>query len=89
MKVTIVGGGIIGLCSAYYLVREGLKVQIFDKGDFKNNCSYGNAGLIVPSHVNESTEWKNNLFCPPSNSNSFNEPRELPNVFFQILLIPL
>lgn len=51
MKITIVGGGIIGLCSAYYLVREGLKVQIVDKGDFKNNCSYGNAGLIVPSHV--------------------------------------
>ncbi|SEK36471.1 NAD(P)/FAD-dependent oxidoreductase [Parapedobacter koreensis] len=46
----IIGGGIIGLTSAYYLAKEGWKVTILDKGDFADNCSYGNAGMIVPSH---------------------------------------
>lgn len=51
MKVTIVGGGIIGLCSAYYIHKAGYEVEVIDKGDFSNNCSHGNAGYIVPSHV--------------------------------------
>ena len=46
----IIGGGIIGLASAYYLAKDGWKVTIVDKGDFSDNCSYGNAGMIVPSH---------------------------------------
>ena len=47
----IIGGGVIGLCSAYYLAKEGHVVTIIDQSDFKNGCSYGNAGMIVPSHV--------------------------------------
>ncbi|MFD0963126.1 NAD(P)/FAD-dependent oxidoreductase [Pseudofulvibacter geojedonensis] len=50
-KVSIIGGGIIGLCSAYYLAKEGLEVTVFDKTDMTDGCSYGNAGMIVPSHV--------------------------------------
>jgi len=29
-KVVIIGGGIIGLCSAYYLLKEGHKVTVID-----------------------------------------------------------
>ncbi|MFZ6010661.1 MAG: NAD(P)/FAD-dependent oxidoreductase, partial [Bacteroidota bacterium] len=50
-QVAIIGGGIIGLCSAYYLHREGHAVTIFDQGDLSDNCSSGNAGMIVPSHI--------------------------------------
>ncbi|TCN59928.1 FAD-dependent oxidoreductase [Flavobacterium circumlabens] len=50
-KVGIVGGGIIGLCSAYYLDKEGYEVSIFDESPMDNGCSYGNAGMIVPSHI--------------------------------------
>ncbi|MDT3403692.1 NAD(P)/FAD-dependent oxidoreductase [Mucilaginibacter terrae] len=46
----VIGGGIIGLCSAYYLVQSGWKVTIIDKGNLADNCSSGNAGMIVPSH---------------------------------------
>ena len=46
----IVGGGIVGLASAYYLAKDGWKVTVVDRGDFTDNCSYGNAGMIVPSH---------------------------------------
>ncbi len=49
-KIGIIGGGIIGLSSAYYLVKEGHKVTIIDKGDLQDGCSFGNAGMIVPSH---------------------------------------
>src|SRR5215217_6223741 len=47
---TIIGGGIIGLASAYYLLKSGWKVTLIDKGDLADNCSQGNAGMIVPSH---------------------------------------
>jgi D-amino-acid dehydrogenase len=50
-NVTVIGGGVIGLFSAYYLAKSGLQVSIIDKGDMKSNCSFGNAGMIVPSHI--------------------------------------
>lgn len=50
-SVVIVGGGIIGLFTAYYLSEEGFEVTILDKGDMSNSCSIGNAGMIVPSHI--------------------------------------
>lgn len=49
-KITIIGGGIIGLSSALYLNRAGWQVTVIDKGDFTDNCSYGNCGYICPSH---------------------------------------
>ena len=50
MKITIIGAGIIGLCSAYYLQEAGYDVEIIDKSDLSDGCSYGNAGMITPSH---------------------------------------
>ncbi|CAN5216828.1 FAD-dependent oxidoreductase [soil metagenome] len=49
-KAIIIGGGIIGLFSAYYLHKSGWEVDILDQGDLSDNCSYGNAGMITPSH---------------------------------------
>jgi D-amino-acid dehydrogenase len=49
-KAIVIGGGIIGLSCAYYLNESGWEVQVLDKGDFLDNCSYGNAGYIAPSH---------------------------------------
>lgn len=50
MKVTIIGGGIIGLSSAWFLLKAGHTVTVIDKTDMLNNCSYGNAGYVCPSH---------------------------------------
>lgn len=50
MKVSIIGSGIIGLFSAYYLLQEGYEVEIFEQSDRGDGCSFGNAGMIVPSH---------------------------------------
>lgn len=49
--ILIVGGGIIGLMCAYYLVKEGKSVVIVDKGKANQACSHGNCGLITPSHA--------------------------------------
>lgn len=48
--ITILGGGIIGLSCAYYLQKSGHQVTIIDKGNLTEGCSFGNAGMIVPSH---------------------------------------
>ena len=49
--VAIVGGGVIGVCSAYYLSQTGVKVLLIEKGEIASGCSSGNGGLIVPSHT--------------------------------------
>ncbi|WP_025762975.1 NAD(P)/FAD-dependent oxidoreductase [Dyadobacter tibetensis] len=46
----VIGGGIIGLSSAYYLLKDGWQIILMDKGDFDDNASQGNAGMLVPSH---------------------------------------
>jgi len=50
MKVTIIGGGVVGLCCAYYLNKEGYEVTVIDRNDITDGCSFGNMGYISPSH---------------------------------------
>lgn len=49
----ICGGGIVGLCTAYYLAREGLEVTVVDRspGPSHDHCALGSAGYVSPSHV--------------------------------------
>ncbi|MCF7568300.1 FAD-dependent oxidoreductase [Sabulilitoribacter arenilitoris] len=47
----IIGGGIIGLCSAYYLQKEGHQVTIVDQSNLDSGASYVNAGYLSPSHI--------------------------------------
>ncbi len=51
-QVLIVGGGVIGLWSAYYAVRRGHRVTVVERGPAdRGGCSFGNCGLVSPSHV--------------------------------------
>lgn len=50
MKVTIIGGGIVGLCAAYYLQKAGHEVTVIEKNDITDGCSFGNMGYVSPSH---------------------------------------
>jgi len=49
-RVVVAGGGIIGMCTAYYLKKEGHEVTVIDRGDLTGGTSFGNAGYISPSH---------------------------------------
>ena len=49
-KVVIIGGGISGLCSAYYLVKEGHSVTILEQSNMTTGASFINAGYLTPSH---------------------------------------
>ena len=49
-KIVVAGGGIIGMCCAYYLNKAGYEVAVIDRGSMTEGTSYGNAGYICPSH---------------------------------------
>ena len=46
--VLIIGGGVIGLTTAYFLARDGVRVTVVDKGDFGQESSWAGAGIIPP-----------------------------------------
>jgi D-amino-acid dehydrogenase len=49
--ILIIGGGVIGLSVAYYCALRGHRVTIVERGGpDRGGCSFGNAGMIVPSH---------------------------------------
>lgn len=48
--VLIIGGGVIGLTTAYFLAREGARVEVLDKSDFGQEASWAGAGILPPSH---------------------------------------
>lgn len=48
--IVIIGGGVIGLCCAYYLAKAGYKPTIIDRSDITSGTSFGNAGYVSPSH---------------------------------------
>ncbi len=50
-EIVIIGGGIIGLCTAYYLQKEGHQVTIIDRSGLKSGASFVNAGFLAPSHI--------------------------------------
>jgi|GEM_PF-603902 len=49
MKVVVLGGGVIGLTTAYYLSKNGFNVSIYDKSSILDSTSCKNAGYTYPS----------------------------------------
>lgn len=50
-SVIVVGGGIVGLSTAYFLQKAGHQVTVLDKSDMNSGASYVNAGYLTPSHI--------------------------------------
>ena len=49
--VLILGGGVIGLACAYYLLEAGRGVTILEQGTAGCGSSHGNCGTLTPSHA--------------------------------------
>ena len=51
MKVLVLGGGVVGVTSAYFLAKEGHEVVVIDQHDqVGQEATAVNAGLIAPGH---------------------------------------
>jgi glycine oxidase len=51
--VVIIGGGVIGLTTAYFLAREGAQVTVADKSDFGQEASWAGAGILPPGNPDQ------------------------------------
>ena len=47
----IIGGGVIGVCVAYFLAQAGRSVTLLERDEIASGSSYGNAGLIASGHA--------------------------------------
>ncbi|KHT80279.1 amino acid dehydrogenase [Acinetobacter baumannii] len=55
MRIIVLGSGVIGVASAYYLARQGAEVTVLDRQSGPaEETSFGNAGQISPGY---STPW--------------------------------
>ncbi|UXZ05762.1 D-amino acid dehydrogenase [Moraxella nasicaprae] len=55
MNIIVLGGGVIGTTTAYYLAKSGAKVTVIDRcANVAEETSFGNAGQISPGY---STPW--------------------------------
>ncbi|MFX5622960.1 FAD-dependent oxidoreductase, partial [Acinetobacter baumannii] len=55
MKVVVIGGGIIGTATAYWLATRHVEVVLIEReADVACQTSAGNAGVIAPGYV---TPW--------------------------------
>ena len=48
--VVVVGGGVVGLCTAYYLAAAGIPVEVVERRGLGSGVSRGNAGWVCLSH---------------------------------------
>lgn len=66
MKAIVLGGGVIGVTSAYYLAKLGVDVTVIERqNDVAEETSFGNAGQISlviqplgsPRHPTKAAKW--------------------------------
>ena len=51
-SVIVCGAGIVGLCTAHYLAREGFAVTVIERNaEGADSCAHGSAGYVSPSHL--------------------------------------
>ena len=51
MKAVVIGAGVVGVTTAYYLAKSGHEVTVVEREpEVATLASAGNAGLIAPSH---------------------------------------
>ena len=55
MRVTVIGAGVVGVCTAWSLAEAGCEVTVIERNrGVAQETSYGNAGMVAPAYV---TPW--------------------------------
>ena len=55
MRVIVIGAGVVGVCTAYYLSEAGCEVTVLERNNgVAQESSFGNAGVIAPGYA---TPW--------------------------------
>ena len=49
-EIAVIGAGAVGLCVSYFLARQDRRVCVLDRGALGAATSWGNCGLVTPSH---------------------------------------
>src|SRR6266850_2033155 len=49
--IVVIGAGIVGVCTAWHLLRRGAEVTLIDRDKPGLGCSYGNAGALSSGSV--------------------------------------
>ena len=50
-RAVVIGGGVIGVASAHYLMRDGWQVTLVDRAAIGSGSSHANCGFLCPSHI--------------------------------------
>src|SRR5262249_62035474 len=50
-RIAVVGAGIVGVCTAWHLLRRGGDVMLIDRDEPGRGCSFGNAGALSSGRV--------------------------------------
>jgi glycine oxidase len=49
----VIGGGVIGLTTAYFVAREGVRVTVVDQGEMGQESSWAGAGILPPGNPDQ------------------------------------
>lgn len=54
-QIVVIGGGVVGVCTAYFLALAGHRVAVIERlSNVAEKASFGNAGVVAPGYV---TPW--------------------------------
>ena len=86
MKVIIIGAGLIGVSTAYFLSQQGHEVTVLDRREAAGmDTSFANGGMLTPSQSEPWNQpgifWKALAWLGHENSPFLVRPRALPSMF--------
>ncbi len=87
-RTVVIGGGVVGVSTAYYLASRGHDVTLLEQGEIASGCSFGNAGQVTPGHLplqQPGLMWRNLRWLFSRKAPLYVPPRFDPGLLFWLL----